>query len=137
MEPPVIRHLRKYHIMVTCEPRLAHNEEVREGSHEEFSYNNDGNDWDPNQWVPSAENQYLEEEDEPEMTKHEKMLHFIRNEAKNVLTDKQYQAIDLHYNKEMNQEDVAKEMKISQPMVHKHLQAAYKKMAKAYYAKKN
>lgn len=119
----------------TCEPRLAHNQEERESSHDEFSFNNDGNDWDPNQWVASAEDEYLEQA-EPDMSEHDKMLHFLRTDAKKTLTDKQSMAIDLHYNKEKNQDDVAKEMDISQPMVHKHLKAAYRNMEKAYYKNK-
>ena len=94
--------------------RLDHNADSREESHSDFSLNNDGADW---------ESKAEEQEEE---------LRRKLEEAKKKLADKQREVIQHAFYEDPNQTqaEMAKKMNCSQPMVHKHLDAALKNLRK-------
>ena len=103
--------------------RLDHNMDSREESHSEFSLDNDGTDWENKAVTPDFTDVQEAEERKEEL--HRKLA-----EAKKQLTAKQKEVIQhaFYEDPDQTQEAIAKKMNCSQPMVHKHLEAALGKL---------
>lgn len=105
--------------------RLDHNADSREESHSDFSLNNDGADWESKAITPDFTDVQEAEEQEEELRRK-------LEEAKKKLADKQREVIQHAFYEDPNQTqaEMAKKMNCSQPMVHKHLDAALKNLRK-------
>lgn len=105
--------------------RLDHNMDSREENRSKFSLNNDGTDWE-NKAVTRDFTEVQEEEER------EEELRRKLAEAKKKLTDKQKEVIQYAFyeNPDQTQAEMAKKMSCSQPMVHKHLDAALRNLRK-------
>lgn len=113
-------------ISMICEERLDHNQESREGSHTDFSLDNDGNDWDEHTWLPDFVEEMFRQQDEEEKDaeNHKKLML-----ALDSLTEKQRMVVKLYFGKEgMTEKKVADKLGISQQAVHKSLAAAVRKI---------
>ena len=106
--------------------RLEHNMDSREESHSEFSLDNNGTDWENKAVTPDFTD--VQEAEEREERKEELCRKLA--EAKKKLTVKQNEVIQhaFYEDPDQTQEAIAKKMNCSQPMVHKHLEAALGKL---------
>lgn len=105
--------------------RLDHNMDSREQSYSAFRLNNDGKDWEKRTAIPDFTDVQEAEEQEEELRRK-------LTEAKKRLTDKQRKVIQHAFYEAPNQTqaEMAKKMNCSQPMVHKHLEAALRNLRK-------
>lgn len=105
--------------------RLDHNMDSREQSHSDFSLSNDGTDWE-NQTVTRDFTDVQEE-----VEREEELCRKLA-EAKKKLTDKQKEVIQhaFYEDPDQTQAEMARKMNCSQPMVHKHLDAALRNLRK-------
>ena len=112
-------------LMIMGDRRLDHNQEERENSKIEFHADGDGDDWDSALVVPDFTELMMGEQEELEL--HTKLI-----AALEALPERQREAVNLYFYKNMKQEDVAKEMGISQPGVVKTLKKAYANLKKQF-----
>lgn len=105
--------------------RLDHNMDSREENRSKFSLNNDGTDWENKAITRNFTEVQEEEEREAELCR--KLA-----EAKKKLTDKQKEVIQhaFYEDPDQTQAEMARKMNCSQPMVHKHLDAALRNLRK-------
>lgn len=109
--------------------RLEHNLDINSDYHRNFGLANDGADWCKGSWVPG-----FVEEAEALVDQIEKETEELKN-LKNAfckLTKRQKEVIELLYQCEMNQEDIARILQTSQANISKIKNAAIKKMKKYF-----
>ena len=109
--------------------RLEHNMDSNSDYHREFGLANDGADWCKGSWVPG-----FVEEAEAIADRIEKETKELENlkAALDKLTERQKEVIDLLYQCEMNQEEIAGMLQTSQANISKIKNAAIKKMKKYF-----
>ena len=112
-------------LLINGENQWECNEGKRSNYRHEFYIEGDGEDWNDECSVPSAEDEVMEREDERE--ERERL-----RKAMDKLTDRQREIVNLYYFHKLTQEEIAKRLGIRQQSVLDVLNAAIKRLQKKF-----